>query len=400
MHLSDLPTIAVLVALCFACYLFLNTMAKSRKRRNNQHSQTPVMTRKVERSAVSELQQSFGPERVYHNVYVKHEDMSATIEEVHIRENGIFVIMRNRRSGRISGHEEDSSWVQTIAVGEQPMRNPVKAIKFSVFLLSKNLKDQGISDWIQGIVAFTIPSVELNFEGTFPVVKEKDLPGFLQSYEARRLLTKEKIEQITKWLDDKQRPVVPSLWTEGESEEGEEGNEVGPPDGIPAPVSETMRSEEPGEALEERWSKLIEIRSKLSNIPSAIVCYEKARTAAMEHDLSIDEYRPNIPIPITKLTEPACWLRIETDFVQVTTYKADEAEIRDFLVSWLNKMGFVTEEGLVNAFANLIDLDAADRTKTMIRHHEGIEMRFEGSTRYGFLKVELQDEETERTSNA
>ncbi|NGY88025.1 NERD domain-containing protein [Bacillus megaterium] len=100
-------------------------------------------------------------------------------------------------TGVITGKPDDKRWVQfkeTKLGGKyaNPFYNPTKQVKTHVYRLSGVLKEVGYSYWIQGMVYFVNPLVEVKaYSNQIPVLTlNKSFKSFLDEYEPKREVTK------------------------------------------------------------------------------------------------------------------------------------------------------------------------------------------------------------------
>jgi hypothetical protein len=104
--------------------------------------------------------------------------------------------------------------------GQKSMRNPIREAKLHIFALSKKLKEIGITDWIQGIVIFDNPRVEIEINSpSFPVLIPSQLSEYLGTYRPRKPITSETMLKIKEWLQEQQKTTVPGKWTIGDAED-------------------------------------------------------------------------------------------------------------------------------------------------------------------------------------
>lgn len=101
----------------------------------------------------------------------------------------IFLIEVKHNNGTIHGNEQDREWlVEKVgrAGGEytKTMRNPIGQAKKLVWLLGEYLKAKGAKPWIQGVVVFTHPTVQLELvnSATVPVLTSPALVNYLGSF--------------------------------------------------------------------------------------------------------------------------------------------------------------------------------------------------------------------------
>lgn len=140
-----------------------------------------------------------GTEEVIYNVPLPCNDFTVILNEVRVRRNGIFLIVRKNRSGHIIGSAEDIYWHQMKNEQRKKMKNPIREARLHVFALSRALRNIGVHDWIHGVVVFDNVGVSLNIESRgFPVLKEDELSDYLTNFQES--ITDNRFQQITEWL--------------------------------------------------------------------------------------------------------------------------------------------------------------------------------------------------------
>lgn len=103
----------------------------------------------------------------------------------------IFIIEVKNNNGTIFCEEGAPQW-KVSKVGrrggeyEKDMRNPIAQTKKLVWLLGEHLKKTNSKPWIQGIVLFTNPEVELEFndQTSMPVLRPAELLSFMTSFQS------------------------------------------------------------------------------------------------------------------------------------------------------------------------------------------------------------------------
>src|SRR5690606_26717899 len=94
------PTALIALALVITCILLLKTLLERKK-----HSKKVQIRGVVPDDPPSENQ-------IFKNVQLTHENISVTIEEIRVLENGVFIVVSKNRAGEIVGSEDDEVWVQ------------------------------------------------------------------------------------------------------------------------------------------------------------------------------------------------------------------------------------------------------------------------------------------------
>ena len=109
--------------------------------------------------------------------------------------NAIFIIEVKHNKGSILCDEQQMQW-QISKIGRKgtayttQMRNPVSQVKLLSWLLSEYLKKNDIKPWVQGLVLFTHPTVNLKGLNTvisLPVIQPHQLLGYIQSFQAKTI---------------------------------------------------------------------------------------------------------------------------------------------------------------------------------------------------------------------
>lgn len=142
-------------------------------------------------------------EYVFYNIPITYNGFSVVLNEIRIRNNGIFLIVRKNRSGHIVGNFEDVWWNQTKFDRLKRMKNPIREARLHVYGFSRTLRMSGIHEWIQGIVVFENQFVKLDVDSPiFPVLTEDDLTGYLDSFSPNRKMSDDSKKKILHWAND------------------------------------------------------------------------------------------------------------------------------------------------------------------------------------------------------
>lgn len=158
---------------------------------------------KGERRALSLVSKIPASYTVFSNVRLAFEGKESETDLIVVGEKGVFLIEVKNHNGRITGFEADKRWVQH-KVGKKgghyanPFYSPVKQVNTHVFRLSSILKEQGFPYWIQGVVYFTNPEVDLRVQTKrIPVLsRNRRFNHYLDEYHSRRLLTRQEIDLV------------------------------------------------------------------------------------------------------------------------------------------------------------------------------------------------------------
>lgn len=100
----------------------------------------------------------------------------------------LFVVEVKHHRGRVFGGEHDARWTVTRWNGNQPCslgkaRNAVTQVKNLVWLLRNHFDDYGHRVWVQGIVVFSHPSVELCIDRmSVPCLRLSALVPYLRTF--------------------------------------------------------------------------------------------------------------------------------------------------------------------------------------------------------------------------
>jgi hypothetical protein len=109
----------------------------------------------------------------YQNLSITHKGKTIHTQMVVVGPNGVFVIQSNHRNGRVEGHYNDTKWIQhkTGQKGgqyEKSFDSPVGRVKHQSGVLKEYLESNGVCAWIERMVWFTYPDVDLRVTGEPP----------------------------------------------------------------------------------------------------------------------------------------------------------------------------------------------------------------------------------------
>jgi hypothetical protein len=290
----------------------------------------------------------------FYNFTLTHGDITVDLDEVVVKENGIFLIVKKNRSGQIVGNEEEDWWTHNkVDTSPKYMRNPIRVAKLQIFVLSKKLSELDLGDWIQGIVVFENPRVRLEIDSpNFPVLLPNQVENYIATYKPRQPISNERLQRIRKWM----KKQMVATWGR-----------------ISAPDEDNTDQ-------------------KSNSYFSAADRYALTKDAALQNGYELAyHFQPDTPIVVSKDGEDVFWIRMKSDSIELTTYQADKPEVRNFIITWLNKLKFNNTVGLASRFEELIEKDVDERQQVEIRHEDNSELSFLGSKRYGYLKVQLSD---------
>lgn len=138
---------------------------------------------------------------ILNNVSCSFNGQHCEIDLLVVGPNGIFVIEVKNHNGTIKGDLEASVWIQE-KVGRQggeyskQIRNPIKQMKRSVYILANYLELQGIKEWINGVVYFTNSAVYVMVDAEFVYSNEALVVEHIKSFAGEQQLSKTEIKQI------------------------------------------------------------------------------------------------------------------------------------------------------------------------------------------------------------
>lgn len=187
------------LSLAIVCFLLIRTLQE----RKFQQEGVPSSKMAIRASSAED------PNYIYKNVELIHENIKVEIEEIRVQNNGVFIIVRKNRSGYIVGSENDEVWNQYKQTGDtvnpKTLRNPMAITRIHTFVLAKNLAEIGCRMWVQGIVVFTHPTVELDVRlkknSNTAVLTADHLNEFVSNYEPRDIIDNQQITKIRDWLN-------------------------------------------------------------------------------------------------------------------------------------------------------------------------------------------------------
>jgi hypothetical protein len=146
---------------------------------------------RVAREALTNLPTLF---RAYANVEIPNPRNRAGHNEADIviaGPNALFVLEVKHHRGTVFGGEHDPRWRVThpecgVTSAAEPTRNAVAQVKKLVWLMRDVFEAHGHRAWIQGIVVFSHPSVELCIDRmNTPCLRLDALVPFIRAYTPR-----------------------------------------------------------------------------------------------------------------------------------------------------------------------------------------------------------------------
>ena len=155
-------------------------------------------------SLVSEIGDDYA---VFSNLKVEYENKESETDLIVVGKKGVFVIEVKNHNGKIVGGEEDKTWKQH-KIGKKGGRytadlyNPTKQVGTHVWRLSKNLRDQNMRTWVQGIVFFVNPevTVEVQTKHTPVLTLDKPFLNYLENLQVEKELDDELVRRIISYL--------------------------------------------------------------------------------------------------------------------------------------------------------------------------------------------------------
>ena len=142
---------------------------------------------------------------VLNNVPCAFDGQLCEIDLLVVGPNGVFVIEVKNHNGTIKGESEAPVWNQQ-KVGRQGgeyskrIRNPIKQMKRSIYILSKYMEVKGIKQWIDGVVYFPNPEVCMMVEAENVYDNEALVIEHIKSFAGKKQLSKDEIKRIVTLL--------------------------------------------------------------------------------------------------------------------------------------------------------------------------------------------------------
>lgn len=158
-------------------------------------------------SLVSEISDDY---TVFSNLKVEYENKESETDLIVVGKKGVFVIEVKNHNGKIVGGEDDKTWKQH-KIGKKGGRysadlyNPTKQVGTHVWRLSKNLRDQNMRTWVQGIVFFVNPevTVDVQTKNTPVLTLDKPFVDYLENMEVDKELDEQLVRKIVSFLKSK-----------------------------------------------------------------------------------------------------------------------------------------------------------------------------------------------------
>lgn len=161
--LDDLPLARIIVMLGFAVAGYFLGVVWS----NFSAARAGMKGQKAVEDMVRLLPDSYVG---YQNLSITHNGKTIHPQMVVVGPNGVFVIQSNHRNGRVEGHYNDTKWIQhkTGQKGgqyEKSFDSPVGRVIHQSDVMKQYLESHGARIWIERMVWFTYPDVDLKVQG-------------------------------------------------------------------------------------------------------------------------------------------------------------------------------------------------------------------------------------------
>ncbi len=135
---------------------------------------------------------------------IKFSDSYGNIDHVVLGPNGIFVIETKNYTGEIICNGD--KWIRRYLDGwnceDYDVGSPSKQVKRNAWKIKELIKSSKILDkpiWVEGIVVFTNPDVDLNLESpTVPILKLDELYYYIKNREIETKFSHDELEKIGK----------------------------------------------------------------------------------------------------------------------------------------------------------------------------------------------------------
>lgn len=155
-------------------------------------------------NSVKKIDKSY---KIFSHMIIHIDGKESETDIILVGEKGVFVVEVKNHLGLITGSENDKNWLQykeTKMGGKyvNPFYNPTKQVKTHVYRLSQLLKKNGYGGWIQGVVYFVNPNVEVDVKHCkIPVLTpQNNFYHFLEQYETKKTLSEKDQQLITNIL--------------------------------------------------------------------------------------------------------------------------------------------------------------------------------------------------------
>ncbi len=94
-------------------------------------------------------------DRLFTNITVFYDGKETELDNVIVNKYGVFIIEVKNYNGSLVGREEDFEWTKyhTTEAGNtytKIVKNPIKQVKRQVYILARNLEENGAKVWVKG----------------------------------------------------------------------------------------------------------------------------------------------------------------------------------------------------------------------------------------------------------
>nr|WP_320147901.1 nuclease-related domain-containing protein [uncultured Anaeromusa sp.] len=142
---------------------------------------------------------------VFSNLHLQYEGKECEIDLLAIGSNGIFAVEVKNHNGKISGEADSEYWEQKKTgrkggVYTAKMKNPIKQVKRSVYILSRILEENQVRSWITPMVLLTNQPSGVDVESSVVYTSGESLVYEIESTKTRDPLDTKKISQLEKIL--------------------------------------------------------------------------------------------------------------------------------------------------------------------------------------------------------
>lgn len=160
-----------------------------------------------ENHLLTELRQLPNTYHIFTNFIIQEKGIRDEADFVVVGENGVFVIEAKNYCGQITGNADDLEWQQRkVAKGGKEVvkgiLNPVKQATWHTLNMARLLKNHGFNLYVNAILAFTSPHVQLSIEANnlFIVHGCKKINAAILNYRPTKKLDKNMVKDIVRVL--------------------------------------------------------------------------------------------------------------------------------------------------------------------------------------------------------
>lgn len=135
---------------------------------------------------------------ILNDLLIKSGPLTSQIDHLVVAPNGLFVVETKNWSGRITGAEEDDSWIRHRDGRDQKISNPVLQVHRHVRTLRSFLSGAGVDcPDIQALVVGACPAGEFDIKNAkCPVRSPEDAATYIDWFEASRTYSADERERI------------------------------------------------------------------------------------------------------------------------------------------------------------------------------------------------------------